>query len=107
MAQPVDVQVGQHIRVLRYKLGMTQQDLATKLGVSFQQLQKYEKGLNRVSASRLADIATALGVNPGYFFNDSQELPANEDPKLGKLIGIYSKLSVKKQDALLTMAKEL
>lgn len=107
MFHPVDVTVGKHIRVLRYKLKMSQEDLASKLGISFQQVQKYETGANRVSASRLVDIATALDVHPGYFFDKSQELPASEDYSLGQLIGIYSKLSSKKQKLLLSMAKEL
>jgi len=106
MAEPVDIAVGQHIRLLRYKLGMTQQDLASKLSISFQQVQKYEKGQNRVSASRLVDIADALGTHPGYFFGKTQELPASEDQQLGHLIGIYNKLSPKKRKLLVAMAKE-
>lgn len=107
MYHPVDVQVGKHIRLLRYKLGMTQDDLAGKLNLSFQQVQKYETGANRVSASRLVDIANALGVTPGYLFGKSQELPASEDPKLAQLINIYTSLTPKKQKLLISMAKEL
>lgn len=107
MAEPVDIAVGQHIRLLRYKQQITQQDLAAKLNISFQQLQKYEKGQNRVSASRLVDIAQALGVHPGYFFGESKELPAAEDQQLGQLIGVYNNLSKRKQKLLVSMAKEL
>lgn len=107
MAEPVDVEVGQLIRVLRFKKGMTQSDLAKQLSISFQQLQKYEKGTNRVSASRLADIANILGVTPGYFFTKTQDIAAVNDPRLAQLIGIYNNLSKKKQDLLLAMAKEL
>lgn len=107
MAEPVDIAVGQHIRLLRYKQQMTQQDLAAKLSISFQQLQKYEKGQNRVSASRLVEIAKALGTHPGYFFGETQELPATEDQHLGQLIGIYNNLSKRKQKLLVAMAKEL
>jgi transcriptional regulator with XRE-family HTH domain len=107
MAEPVDIAVGQHIRLLRYKQQITQQDLAAKLSISFQQLQKYEKGQNRVSASRLVDIATAMGVHPGYFFGETQELPASEDQQLGQLIGVYNNLSRRKQKILVAMAKEL
>lgn len=107
MTKPVDIVVGRHIRLLRYKLEITQQDLASKLNISFQQVQKYEKGQNRVSASRLVDIAHALGVHPGYFFGETQELPAAEDQHLGQLIGVYNKLPKRKQKLLLAMAKEL
>ena len=66
----VDRHVGRRIRVRRILLDMNQQALAKKLGLTFQQVQKYENGANRVSASRLAAIAEALGVKVGYFFLD-------------------------------------
>lgn len=68
MAHPVDVHVGARIRQRRLMLGMTQQALASRLGVTFQQLQKYEMGNNRVSASRLWDIARLMDVPISYFF---------------------------------------
>jgi len=107
MAEPVDIEVGNQIRVLRYKKNMTQNDLAQQLGISFQQVQKYEKGMNRVSSSRLADIAKILGVTPGYFFTKNQDAPAVNDQRLGQLIGVYNNLTKKKQLLLLSMAKEL
>lgn len=107
MAEPVDIEVGKHIRVLRHKLGLTQQQLASQVGVTFQQLQKYEKGSNRVSASRLTDIAKVLGVEVSYFFNQHQESVAASDSKLAQLIGVYNNLPRKKQLLLLAMAKEL
>lgn len=67
---PVDIHVGARIRARRQKIGMTQQALAEKVGVKFQQIQKYETGINRVSASRLWGIAKALGVSVGFFFKD-------------------------------------
>ncbi|WP_372614597.1 helix-turn-helix domain-containing protein [Aquicoccus sp.] len=68
MAHPVDVHVGKRIRHRRWLLGMTQQQLAEKVGIKFQQIQKYETGANRVSASRLWDISEALDVPVSFFF---------------------------------------
>ena len=68
MKHPVDVHVGKRIRHRRWMVGTTQQQLADKVGIKFQQIQKYETGMNRVSASRLWDIANALGVAIDFFF---------------------------------------
>jgi transcriptional regulator with XRE-family HTH domain len=67
---PTDVHVGKRIRLRRLFLGMNQETLAAQLGVTFQQLQKYEGGANRVSASRLADIARILDVPVPHLFAD-------------------------------------
>ena len=68
MTHPVDVHVGKRIRHRRWLVGMTQQQLAEHVGIKFQQIQKYETGANRVSASRLWDIADALDVQVSFFF---------------------------------------
>ena len=68
MKHPVDVHVGKRIRHRRWMVGMTQQQLAERVGIKFQQIQKYETGMNRVSASRLWDISTALSVPINFFF---------------------------------------
>lgn len=68
MTHHVDVHVGKRIRHRRWLLGMTQQQLAAQVGIKFQQIQKYETGANRVSASRLWDIADSLGVSISFFF---------------------------------------
>lgn len=68
MKHPVDVHVGKRIRHRRWMVGMTQQQLADSVGIKFQQIQKYETGMNRVSASRLWDIARTLGVRIDFFF---------------------------------------
>jgi transcriptional regulator with XRE-family HTH domain len=68
MPHKVDVHVGQRIRQRRWLAGMTQQKLAELVGIKFQQIQKYETGANRVSASRLWDIADALNVEVSHFF---------------------------------------
>jgi transcriptional regulator with XRE-family HTH domain len=73
MAHKVDIHVGKRIRQRRWLTGMTQQKLAELVGIKFQQIQKYETGANRVSASRLWDIADALEVNVAFFFESMQE----------------------------------
>jgi transcriptional regulator with XRE-family HTH domain len=67
---PVDVHVGARVRTRRLLIGMNQETLARALDLTFQQVQKYEGGANRVSASRLSQIADILGVPISYFFND-------------------------------------
>lgn len=83
MAHPVDVHVGKRVRQRRWLVGMTQQQLAERVGIKFQQIQKYETGANRVSASRLWDIAQALEVDISFFFEglkgDSQDEGASQD----------------------------
>ena len=66
--QDVDRYVGARIRERRIMLGLTQQQLADLIGVTYQQAHKYEKGINRIAAGRLSGIAHALGVEVGYFF---------------------------------------
>ena len=84
MKHPVDAHVGKRIRHRRWMVGMTQQQLADKVGIKFQQIQKYETGMNRVSASRLWDIADALGVHDRLLLRRSgrrrrPQLPAQGD----------------------------
>ena len=64
----IDIHVGRRIRMRRVWRDMTQVALAGAIGLTFQQVQKYEKGTNRVSASRLTEIAAVLDVAPSYFF---------------------------------------
>ena len=72
MAHPVDKHVGKRLRQRRWLVGMTQQQLAEHVGIKFQQIQKYETGANRVSASRLWDIASTLDVSINFFFDGLQ-----------------------------------
>ena len=79
MKHPVDVHVGKRVRHRRWMVGMTQQQLGDIVGIKFQQIQKYETGMNRVSASRLWDVAEALGVAISFFFEglgEGQATPA-------------------------------
>jgi transcriptional regulator with XRE-family HTH domain len=71
---PTDIYVGSRIRMRRNMIGLSQERLADRLGVTFQQVQKYEKGTNRVGASRLQAIATTLAVPISYFFQQEDGL---------------------------------
>src|ERR671938_2115926 len=70
-AQDIDRYVGSKMRERRIMLGLTQQQMAELIGVTYQQAHKYEKGINRIAAGRLFTIAQALGVDVGYFFQDA------------------------------------
>ena len=70
MSHPVDMLAGKKLRMRRKLMDFTQQDLADAVGVTFQQVQKYERGVNRISVSRLADFAKALQVPVDYFFKE-------------------------------------
>jgi len=85
--EPVDVHVGKLIKAQRLAIGMSLETLAAAIGVKFQQVQKYETGTNRVSASRLVAIAAALQVTPAFFFSDAK---SGADPEIMTLIGIGS-----------------
>lgn len=71
-ADAKDAEVGRRIRALRLEKGISQTALAGQIGVSFQQVQKYENGMNRIGAGRLERIAAALGVQVGFFFDESK-----------------------------------
>ena len=68
---PIDVLVGNNVRILRLEKGLSQSDLAGRLGITFQQIQKYEKGINRIGSGRLARLSQVLGVSVSRFFQGS------------------------------------
>lgn len=78
---PIDVHVGSRVRIRRVMLGLSQETLANKLGITFQQVQKYERGANRMGSSRLYDIAIALDVPVSFFFDDMPEEIAAMSPR--------------------------
>ena len=69
-----DTDIGMRVRLRRVELDISQEELGKRLGVSFQQVQKYEKGINRVSAGRLQQIASALDVPVTFFYSDNREV---------------------------------
>lgn len=72
---PIDIHVGSRVRLRRMMLGMSQEKLGEHLGITFQQIQKYEKGTNRIGASRLQHIARVLTVPVSFFFEDAPGAP--------------------------------
>ena len=74
MSHPVDEYVGKRVRQRRWMVGFSQQQLGEAVGIKFQQIQKYETGMNRISASRLWDIAETLGVPVTFFFDGYDEV---------------------------------
>ena len=77
---PIDVHVGARLRARRTILGMSQTALGDAIGISFQQLQKYESGSNRTSASRLYELSKLLDVDIGYFFDEMDQATESESP---------------------------
>ena len=82
-ARMIDSQIGKRLRNRRVARGMTQSDLAEKLDLSYQQLQKYETAGNRISAGRLWQIAKILEVDPSYFFEGVEDTATYSEPKYG------------------------
>lgn len=122
----VDLHVGNRLRIRRMLKGLTQDELASAVGITFQQVQKYEKGANRISASRLYAFSQVLNVRVGWFFEDleDQTLPplapmveddaANDEALLLEtrealeLIGAYWRIgSPKKREALLQLIHQV
>ena len=87
---PVDIEVGHRIRIERLARGLSQTALANQLGGTFQQVQKYEKGVNRVGAGRLTKIAEVLGIEVGTFFSGKDVL----DSERTKVVGEASPLKL-------------
>ncbi len=111
-AQDVDRYVGARMRERRIMLGLTQQQMAELIGVTYQQAHKYEKGINRIAAGRLHNIAQALGVEVGYFFEglDNREnfKPTTQQRMLLELARNFISMSNRKhQEALCSLARAL
>jgi transcriptional regulator with XRE-family HTH domain len=124
MANAIDLHVGKRLRRRRRLLGLTQQQLAESIGIRFQQIQKYECGANRVTASRLYELAVALNVPVNYFFEGLAQIavggtgaPANDRDLIAadvlsqketlELIRAYYKLGERPRRRLLDLAKSL
>jgi len=122
MADETDLHVGKRLRRRRRLLGMTQQELASQVGVRFQQIQKYECGANRITASRLFDLSRAMNVTVQYFFDGMA--PANQMPNAAndaeqmegdilsqketlELVRAYYRLGERPRKRLLELAKAL
>ena len=112
-AQDMDRIVGVRMRERRMMLGLTQQQMAELIGVTYQQAHKYEKGINRIAAGRLSRIATALGVEVGFFFENaavdqSSFKPSTQQRLLLELARSFIALpSRKHQEAICNLARVL
>ena len=80
---PIDVHVGGRVRLQRMLRGISQEKLGERLGLTFQQIQKYEKGVNRIGASRLFDLAQVLGVPVQFFYDEAPTADARVQPQAG------------------------
>ncbi|QYF86920.1 helix-turn-helix domain-containing protein [Brevundimonas sp. PAMC22021] len=117
MATDIDLHLGRRLRRRRRLLGLTQQQLALKVGIRFQQIQKYECGANRISAARLWELAEALETPVSYFYDglaeamERREAAANGDSFSRKetldLIQAYYQLGERPRRRLLDLAKSL
>lgn len=122
MADETDLHVGKRLRRRRRLLGMTQQELASQVGVRFQQIQKYECGANRITASRLFDLSRAMNVNVQYFFdgmpvanpmpnaaNDAEQMEGDilSQKETLELVRAYYRLGERPRKRLLELAKAL
>jgi transcriptional regulator with XRE-family HTH domain len=111
-AQDVDRHVGARMRERRVMLGLTQQQMAELIGVTYQQAHKYEKGINRVAAGRLYNIAQALGVDVSYFFeglgsDNAIKVTPQQRLLLELARNVISIPERKHQDAICSLARAL
>lgn len=97
----IDMSIGKRLRACRLMHGLTQHEIAEKAGITFQQIQKYERGLNRISGSRIYQLCMALDIDPNYLFEDfsqtskSQLLDQDEltdDKQIISLVKSYNKI---------------
>jgi transcriptional regulator with XRE-family HTH domain len=107
--QNVDEEVAARVRQRRVELGLTQQQLAEQIGVTYQQAHKYETGINRISAGRLYQIAQALGTDVNYFFGEAGPRPQSNSsgrPRLMvELARNFAHLPRRHQEALVQLAR--
>ena len=108
-----DTEVGARVRVTRKIRGVSQEELANRVGLTFQQIQKYERGANRISASKLKAISEALGVSMSSLLGESEpaagDRPADwsalADPEVAKLVKAYGKLTPALRKKVLRLAE--
>lgn len=106
---PVDVRIGARVRVLRMSAGISQETLGNALGITFQQVQKYEKGTNRIAGSRLVAIAAALATTVAELTDEDPASPVGElaalDPTTTRIMRICQRLDEGDRSKLLKIAR--
>jgi transcriptional regulator with XRE-family HTH domain len=115
-ASSIDRRIGQRVRARRLELAMSQETLAELLGVTFQQVQKYEKGVNRIAAGRLYDMAGALGLPIEAFFENfapakparSRAAIARATPGADELVALFARISdAKKRRRVISLVRAM
>lgn len=107
-ATTVDVEIGQRIRAARLRIGMSQEKLGEALGITFQQVQKYEKGTNRCAGSRLASVAKALGVPASSLLGETESATSatdTADHATARIVRICGRLTDEQRTQLLKIAQ--
>ena len=113
---PVDTAVGERVRLRRLQLPMSQTELADQIGVTFQQIQKYEKGTNRISCSKLTEMAAAMECPISFFFSDGEDASemiitenwdATQKEDGLRLIAAFGKIEKSKQKKLVALAESM
>lgn len=112
MPHPVDIHVGKRLKEIRTMRGLTQSNVAHHLGISFQQLQKYETGANRVSASRMFELSRLLKISPSFFFEglegERYESQPPMDPETARIASVLSGITNEKlKSRLNTLISEI
>jgi len=107
----IDEYVGRQLRSIRLLRGLTQEKLAESINLTFQQLQKYERGANRISASRMYQLSQILGISPSLFFDGLEQSSTRKIPALNKeqvaLIQHYQEAPQQIRKAVLTFLKSM
>ncbi len=109
-AKQVEAEIGQRVRDRRILLEMTQQELAAKVGITYQQIQKYEGGTDRISVSRLLDIAAALKIDPCSFIKgigEKNKMPKPQTKDGARLMSAYGDMDKGSKRQLLGIAEKL
>ena len=104
---PLDVHIGGRLRALREQEHVTQAQIAKAIGVTFQQVQKYEKGLNRISAARLGRAAQALGCEIAASYPHSDAEGTSEEERTSELVALFIRMGRRQRDALLGTARAM
>jgi transcriptional regulator with XRE-family HTH domain len=103
----IDIEIGKRLKQARIAAGLTQTELGAGLGISFQQVQKYEKGRNRVGCGRLYKMARILGVKIAYFFDDVERLLDSDAVPAGRNdVGVLSKRAIRAAQVLANLPDE-
>lgn len=105
MINPIDIVIAKRVKDRRLAMRLTQSNLGDAIGVSFQQIQKYERAINRISASRLSAIATELKVSVSYFTDNVK--PETATPRGMEIALMFDALDLRSQDALEIVIKRM